>query len=424
MLMSKRLPLTLIALGASLCLAQTTTMHVSVQSGTQGRPVRSRTGELQEIVANLEQSKLRPAVPSSWEDQVLTAATRSAGQTLRMSLGDPNGASIYTLPTSPGDTLVAHWNGADSSRAERAIWLWDTPFYTTFVLELAPSILQPDELTRYSEGLLRWDISLFKSLKLVYFEPEGDVQWVGGLVEYPQTEQGSWNVWFAAIGRKDKAYVAISMSKSLFSDKYPTEAYEVRERFPPLRLRLAGASRQALFDEIGKDYVGGSLTTYPTNRDWIVLSELLSRGPLSDGELRRVIVGSFDKGDYQSANVVNIRSIVFLQVAKTRKELAAYAPALEGLILGVKIHAAAAFVIAGMFGTMEQQHVDFSHAALALVERGQFTHEGLRYLERNASDEETLQKLSGLTVRPEMEQEKNEVVRGIRDRLGRGTHPR
>ena len=79
---------------------------------------------------------------------MLDAAVQAASASLRFKLGDVSGPGIYTLTTGEGDVLVARWSGADSSRPERAIWLWDTPSFTTFVADVDPSILQPSTPSR------------------------------------------------------------------------------------------------------------------------------------------------------------------------------------------------------------------------------------------------------------------------------------
>src|SRR5260370_664031 len=154
-----------------------------------------------------------------------------------------------------------------------------------------------------------------------------------GLGDHIKTELGSHNMWFDAVTNEGTAYVGIGMSKFALRSEYPPEAFMVSERFPPLRVRLKNVPRQALFEEIGKGYVAPRLLTYPGTRDAIVLAELLSRGPMSDAEVRETIVGGFDKGDVESANVVNSRVGAFLQAVEEDKNLSEYAPALERLFL-------------------------------------------------------------------------------------------
>src|SRR5207248_189387 len=131
-----------------------------------------------------------------------------------------------------------------------------------------------------------------------------------------------------------------------FSD-YPKEAFQVRERFPPLRDRIHGNSRASLFAELGKEYfdqlangIRGRLV-YPEKRDEIIIHELLSRGPLSESEVQQAVVGPFDKGNYGDGVIINSRIGAFLAAVATRGQLSLYAPILERVLLVTPIQAAA-----------------------------------------------------------------------------------
>jgi len=230
-------------------------------------------------------------------------------------------------------------------------------------------------------------------------------------------------MWFAAVTNEGTAYVGFGMSK--FALEYPPEAFMVPERFPPLRVRLKNVPRQALFEEIGKGYVAPRLLTYPRTRDAIVLAELLSRGPMSDAEVRETIVGGFDKGDVESANVVNSRVGAFLQAVEESKNLSAYAPALERLFLDVPIHSAFQGAVMGhVFAAMMQHHIDFSHAAFAFLERDRFGSGSLHYLEKNVRDEQTLRKLTEIKVTPALQHAKTRAVENIKESMSRELKPR
>ena len=399
--------------------AQTTGTHVRVQR-LQGYGSAHRVTEaLEKIITRLDPDRLAPVIAGSWEEQVLSAGKKSAERTLRISLGDL-GVGYYTVSTEEGDVLAARWNGADSGRPEKAIWLWDTPEYTTFVMETSPSLLRGEDFTRYCEGLLVWDKDPihFKSLQLAYLEPEDDKHWVVGAVEHTKTERGSYQVSFVAMYGKESAYVALGLSKPILWSEYPPEAYQVRERFPPLRLRLANTARQALFEELGKGYIAPNILTYPTNRDAVVVRELLSRGPLSEAELRQVVVGGFGNGDNLSALVVNSKVIAFLQAVQTDSELAACAPALGSIFIEVPIQRGLQDAVLGhVFRGMMDHHVDFSGAALAFVERDQFVSSSLFYLEKAIRDGEMLRRLAEIKVRPELEAQKKLVLENVRRRL-------
>lgn len=123
---------------------------------------------MDESIPALNPAKLVPAVPGSWQAEIIGAGKQSARRALRVEFGNLTG--YYILSTSSGETLVARWDAAASSGSERAIWLWDTPHYTMFVLEVNPALLQPKPLTRYSEDLLVWynEPVWLESLELLY----------------------------------------------------------------------------------------------------------------------------------------------------------------------------------------------------------------------------------------------------------------
>jgi hypothetical protein len=412
---------------ASLASAQTNPGHVFIiQSKREYTPTNQAITSLRKIITSLDPSKLRAAESGSWENQVLIAAEQSAGVTLRLRLSDPDRVGIYTLKTDEGDTLVARWNGAGSDRPDRAVWLWDTPFYTTFVVEVDAAVLRITDLIHYCENLFLWDQDPLQltSLGLAYIASESGKEQATGLGRYIQTERGSYQLWFAALSTRAKAYVAVGMSKAIFSDRYPPEAYQVRERFPRLASLLINVSRDELFGELGKGYVPPQILSYPTNRDAIVLSALLSRGPLSDSKVEQVVIGALNKGDSQSALVVNSRLIAFLTALEGRNELAVYAPALEKVFLGARIHRGYEdSVIGHLFGAMERHQIDFSHAALKFLEHGQFGRPSLYYLEKNVRDEKTLRKLSDIAVKADLDQERNVVLKNIERRLGSKQNP-
>src|SRR5258708_34605771 len=258
----KYLALALVAIISDACFAQSPTRHVSISSEIPPGQPSSVVVNLQRIIARLDGGKLGSVTPGSWEDQVLTGGKKSGSLNLQLNLADPSKASIYTLPTDEGDVLVAFWNGAEAGRKETAIWLWDTPSYTTFVMEVNPAILEPAEFVRYCEGLFRWDKDPFhlKALKLTYLDSQCGKERLIGLGDHIKTEGGSYHMWFAAVTNERTAYVGIGISK--FALEYPPEAFMVPERFPPLRVRLKNVPRQALFEEIGKGYVAPRLLPY------------------------------------------------------------------------------------------------------------------------------------------------------------------
>jgi hypothetical protein len=164
---------------------------------------------------------------------------------------------------------------------------------------------------------------------------------------------------------------------------------------------------------MGKGYRTGHIATYPAHRDKILLAELLSRGALSDAELYQIVIGTFDDSD--SGLVVNSRMLSLLDVLQQRNEVGLYTPALERLCAGAKRDGGLQYyAMAALFGAMGRNRIDFSAAALAFLERDQFAGLSLSYLKHNACDAKTIQALSAIAVRPELEKDKQDALRQMK----------
>ena len=409
-------------LSAAACYAQTDAPnHVFVVQEVEPRPPASRTEEFRTIVSGLQADKLRLLVPGSWEDQVLTGARKAAAASLRVKLADSDLIGDYTLTTDQGDVLIACWRGAERGRAEKAIWLRDAPRSTTFVMEIDPTVLQPHAFVQYIEGLFQWDTFIkLKSIKLTYLAPERGEQWVvATAIDHEKWQVASPSVGMGMIGESkgSEGYVGVILGKLIFPNAYPPDAVDVPERFPPLRQRLHTTPRPELFIELGKGYDPRMGFSYPTNRDAIVMGELLSRGALSQAELRQVLVGPFDKGDYHSALLLGERATAFFRAAEEHNQVGVYALAIANVFLDVPIHGAGDYPVGRVFGAMERNRIDFSSGAFAFLEHARYVRPSLAYLGRFAHDKATLQRLSAINVAPEFKKEKERALRNIQGRL-------
>jgi hypothetical protein len=395
-------------------------VRVSIESN----PTRlaARDSRFDSIVSGLDAAKLVPVVPGSWEAQVVTGVRNSAGNTIRLHLQDPDRPAVLTFATTEGDVLLARWNAADPGRPDRATWLWDTPYWDIFIVEVDATVLRGDELTSYCEGLFVWDNGTIelRSLRLTYLNSEPGKQEVVGIGEYLKTERGIYNMGLSALARGDRGYIGVSLSKSIAGGSEPGASW-VRERFPPLRDRLVTWTREALLEEVGKNSLpkGTNAPTFLSLRDAIVLRELLSRGPVSDAEVRRILFGGLDRSGAGTSEFILERVIAFLDALESRNEMAAYAPSLESAFLGAPIHPAYEGAVMGhVVAAMDRHGIDFSRASLSFLERGQYVGQSLWYLGNHARDAETLRKMESIPVRPEMEDAKKYAVRGIRQKLG------
>lgn len=373
--------------------------------------------ETRSAISHLNPSKLKPVPERGLERQLVEGGSRAAAMILNRKLGPVTGA--YTLVTSSGDLLVARWEASEDT------WLWDSPWQTVFVLRVPREVIRnADSLAQYCEALLAWSkppLQLTAATILRFDAGDDNPTWVQGEGKHRQQERGLFQWQLAGLEANGAAFIAISVSKPFLRNFYPDESL-VHERFPPLADRITQLSREALIDELGKGFrLEQGSTAYPKARDKVIVTELLSRGAVSAEEVRQIIVGAYDIDGQRAAHVVNSRLSLFLDALKERGELEVYAPALERLCLTAKSNGALAdFSVGSIFGAMVSSGVPFSRVALAFVERGMFLNVSLFYLENYASDEETLQRVSVLTLNPDLEGQRKQAIDKIKARIASG----
>jgi hypothetical protein len=319
--------------------------------------------------------------------------------------------------------LASRWDGAPD-RPEKAIWLWDTPQDTTFIIETDTSLIEPKQLAKYCEDLFVWDNFIeLKSIVLTFSNATSGPVIVRGHADHVHTSRGIYGLGFQALGLDAKGYIAVFMSKSLFSlFSYPAEADGVPERFPPLSTRLAGRSDDALLRELGKGFdPQGSVLFYPRNRDAIVLTELLARGPVSDSEISEIILGGFGDGKFQHLEIIFTRFDALLQALEKTHQVAIYLTKLERVLCDAVAPVAGTSVasrIAGrFFAVTERNNVDATPAALEFVANGKCMGISFLYLQQHIQDRATLNKLVELRVAPEFQDLKDQTVKNVQWRL-------
>jgi hypothetical protein len=407
------------AIFASVSTAQPVISHVSVEPQAKGGLVSQKSDDLASMLTNLTTVNWRPIVIGSWEEQVLMASEHGVGKTLHLGLSDLGPPTISTTSSPDGDVLRGRWDGAPG-RPEKVIWLWDTPSLTTFIVEADASLIQPKELAAYCEALFVWNNFIeLKSIRLMFSDTEAGPQRVTGAASYLQTSRGIYRLGLRAEAIDGKGYIAVDMSKSLFL--YPPDADGVPERFPPLSTRLDGMSRSTLFSELGKGYNSqATLDMYPRNRDTIVMTELLSKGPVSNSELNEIVLGKFGDGKSEHTEIILFRFNALLRALEETKQLAMYLPGLESLL-----HEAVAPIAGSMsnsitgsfFAAMDKNKVDATSAAFAFLGKGKFVDLSLLYLQQHIHDTATLNKLAQLRVAAEFQDSKDRTVGNVRWRL-------
>jgi len=288
---------------------------------------------------------------------------------------------------------------------------------TDLIIQVDPVLLSPNLLPGYLEELIVWDRSPVraKALRLSYSESSGQ-RWVFGSGDHTQQERGMFQWKITGMANSRDGYIRVAVSKPFFGDLYPREA-GVPERFPPLSTRIANSSKADLLLELGKGFdVTQRYARYPSDRDEIVLSQILAKGQLTDAEIQQVVVGRFDQ--VESFSAVNDRLGAFLLAAQKRGLLSQYLPALERLFLTARRQGGLQDVAAErMLGFMGRNGIEATSTALALVERNQFVRPSLMHLKAHGRSEEVLKRLAAARVGPEFTKDKEDAIDRIGSRL-------
>jgi hypothetical protein len=145
---------------------------------------------------------------------------------------------------------------------------------------------------------------------------------------------------------------------------------------------------------------------------------------MTEAEIMRFLIGGSSQQVAQDRyGVINSRLKVFQMAAEDRKELETYAISLQNLCVQNRDGWLTDAAIGGLFAQMEKHGIDFSETAIALLERDQFTELSFKYLRDNVRDGATIQKLSELRVKRELEHKREVTLEMIKKRLGAGSSP-
>jgi hypothetical protein len=387
--------------------AQTPASHVS--------SVNADVTWLQELVSKLAPKRLRQVTPRSWEEQVLMSGQRAIAMIVRLPWEQFSVRELYTQQTEKGDVLVARWSSKATGRREKAIWLWDSPKETVMILEVDPSVLNVTAFSGYCEGLFRWNSGplVLKALKLAYIQKDAGRERVSGHGEHEWTATESYYMAMGAVARKGKGHVGILVSKPVVRHAYPPEDYQVSERFPPLRERLVRSSRQALFEELEKGY--------GTQRDAIVIGELLSRQRLTEEEFRQVLFPRPEGDRSKYVSVVDSRLMLLLDVIKRCREMGMYVGHLENAFLHKHAGAVAqGRMIARIFGAMTGSGIDPTPTALKFLEHGVAPSTCLYNLERYGRGSDIFRRISQAVIPLDVEPVRQAALSGIAKRATLG----
>lgn len=380
-------------------------------SVTDGIHDQQWLNSVESVIATIAPENLKPLPAGSLEEKLSIAGKRIAERMFRFKLGTVNGG--YTIRMDTGDVLVAGWRVDDNVIGERAVWLWDTPFITTFLIEVSPQLLRPDELPQYVDRTVVWEQSpvMLRSIQLHYIDHSFRGERVVARSKHEEASNGSLQWLLAAVGKQDRSYVVIGIAKAFFYNEYSATS-RVRERFPPLAQRLASLANAELIAELGKGYKSPYLLTYPTFRDQLIFRELLSRARLGGAEIIQLLFGDLDGGAGQ------LRFYALLDEIVRRKELESYVPELEYVCLhGTPERGLRTDGVLNLLGALTREGVDFSDSALRLIENDRYTADALRYIGANGQGRDVLRRLRAARVGEVHEKVKSDAIRAVEGRL-------
>lgn len=242
---------------------------------------------------------------------MLEASSEGSKSVLRWHLGEPTGA--VTLTDGDFDILAAHWANTGNDAVSVDVWLWDDPIGCYFLLPFQPEVIEDRAQLQ----------SLFESL-WVWWEPDPEIEQrpqrirvtdartkVFNLSIAPTAREGLFGTGIAdgdpgfstnrpgrgrpSVGlyrQNNSVWIAIRLGRPWIAS--PRDMYEIPERFPPLRDRVADWSMNRLLYEYGRPLIADPLAG-SRERDEIILTELLKR-ELAVAQLQQLLDRSPNKG--------------------------------------------------------------------------------------------------------------------------------
>jgi hypothetical protein len=229
--------------------------------------------------------KLRPAES---EPDSVRAVLRMSDRAARMALTVSPGRLIGVFPITDGgkDILLAGWSLADPA-GPGTLAVWDTPYYTAFLLvwNRVPFASGRDaEL--FTQRILPTEGFLSRLRLRMFWDAAGSKLYADG---EPTTVPNRIPIQILGVPAQPNSYVyALVVGKGLLELAYagggPVPVLYVPERFPPLAERVGTWTNERLIAELDNGF-----SVLATNRDEILLTELLERG-LSADEFRQLFV--------------------------------------------------------------------------------------------------------------------------------------
>jgi hypothetical protein len=182
-----------------------------------------------------------------------------------------------TYRDSEGDNLAALWSFASDSFSG-SIALEDTPFYSTFAIQLrSPTVASRDDVAFVLSSILKWNERplLLQNLELLH-EMAGSSLCVYAYRLSSEYEANNL-VRLVGITHTDAWYVTFEVGKGVLSGFYPYGKF-IPERFPPLAELVTRWPSERLWNEIRRPLTDNHVSQYSELRDSVVTEEIARRG--------------------------------------------------------------------------------------------------------------------------------------------------
>jgi hypothetical protein len=366
-----------------------------------------------ELLGRLDNlSQLALTNPSGeWEQRLTDAAKKSIGAMITAVPGELIGVNVGAY--NGMDIMTSAWN--TDSPGVRKIWVLDEPEYNTFVLECEPvptssgdsvksligTFIKPDEESFVR--LARFEVGFSHIAKRL-------VAGGYGSISPPYPNGGEIHVF--VVRSPGVVLLMLQAGKRLF--RYPEEAAYVPERFPPLSSRISVWSQAKLISEVGKMTAQPSPIRYFSNRDEILIQEIVNRG-ITDQQIETLMSPPAEYDEAYGRRVTAVMKGVIESKQLERHRLAIENATLK---IGAVRRDDNRYALESIFRALRDQvQEDYTDLALSCLKICQLQFGPMLYLEGRASTQAAIRAIEQADLPASQEGLRMSVLKEARKRI-------
>jgi hypothetical protein len=369
--------------------------------------------EAGDIVASIRGLVLR-SPQDAWERSLVKAGERGFGLVSLKSMGPLTGMTIVKGNNEGNEALVAQWEpGESAGDGLRAVWLWDTPEYSWYVIQCDPARFASSNATQgFLDGLLRWQSILpaYTSLRVQY-SPASSPRF---LVAFPALTFAERGLEYSLHGvwHNSGPYLLIRAGKGLFSTLYPEGGIYVPERFPPLKELAKEWDKERILAETARTWQARGPSTYQRFRDSILISELANRG-ITGSDLERLLLAP----NPPSWVARELRTGSVMRALVNSKELDRNHDSLEDVTLRMGSLGDSPFALNMILSSLARIDSDYSDLATKCLATCIDKEAPLQYLLLKGSSEEAYTNVEHAVVPDRLAELRQRAIEQIRGRI-------